>query len=310
MSNIDDRFKDISHEERERIRLTEEYRLAVQQELAKSVPAKIAIVEKFLFPAALLLVTIGLTHYLVPQILDQYAKKGRIRQMQIDFARSPVRALAELESSFYSYEQAASDYWRSMYDLRIKHIEHEFDWRTRELSEESYREKARKVEERKDKFFEIYERDRDLLNKSVDKYRIWKTVALADLKLYYDDDEFLDRVFEEISEAIVRHGQSVGERVEEFKTLEKKLHEKQVTMMAKLNEEESPGRGRERLTILVEEVELLREDIELSSDFDPVYSRLEELQFFIYSGDLDISPIKAPENSDARPKEKPEAGTE
>lgn len=113
-------MSELSAEDKEHVRLLEEYRLEVQRELAKRRDRWWQLVEKIAIPVVLILVTAGMSGLLVPYVLRVGDDQRRQLELKSRLISEIVSDAAAAQMALIRYQEQLCDYWEASMGVEFK----------------------------------------------------------------------------------------------------------------------------------------------------------------------------------------------
>lgn len=197
---------ELSQEERTRIRLVEEYRYAVRQEIEKrsaggSVLSAMTLAEKLLFPAAVVVISALVSGLVIPWVLDQQARKTRGYATRQQLIQDLNTHASRMLVAFRACERGIEDYWEEgVLKLQGRYLRNFLKRQTKRMTESDFKARDESLENDKEKITEAYFKAWDAFEKEHDSFRVWLATARSKLALRYE----VAHAFEEPIEALAQ----------------------------------------------------------------------------------------------------------
>lgn len=196
----------LSEAEMKHVRLIEEYRHALRQELEqsgkkKSVFSLTTLSDKLVFPAVVVLVSAIASGYAIPWILSQQDKERRMAAIRAETIESISEKTATIAAAYQSFEGELENYWTGSLDLNGRYLQLKLKSANGEIGDEEFK--------REDGFLEA---DRTRLNEQLLKahvqldseqraFLIWGAALASRLRLYYGPSPERDNQFARLTAA-------------------------------------------------------------------------------------------------------------
>ncbi len=275
----------LTEEQKRNIELTEEYRLEIRKQL-DSRAKKTPVMEKFVFPALIVILTAGVSGWIVPWILNQQSARIHQYEVQRDLLDELVVETTRIEVGSRTRFLSEKNYLLSYTDLTLRFSKAHTRSKAGQTEAEDFRLEERSLESDRLRIEEVHQEAFDEYINAFDSFQVWHPRFAQKLVVSYPEQESQIREsLGAIAEQFKLIDISIDESTAEWADLRSERYSEASKQLSNHLSSYKKDRKREFLTAIAGVVAFSeaeeREILDRELDFSSIHTRIERIQDMI-----------------------------